>query len=162
MNRLRILGICGALCLMATSAWGQALAFGSDSAVLFTRVHLDNVTEFESILNQAHELLKKSDNPVRRQQADGWKVFRTLDQTTAGIAIYVSVITPVVKSADYNLTTIFEEELTEKDAKAMNARLLACLAAPQFSYPIDPVALPNFESVPAKPRKTVVKSVAHQ
>jgi hypothetical protein len=161
MNGLRVLGICSLLCTLASSAGAQTLEFGSDSAVVFTRVHLDNVVEFESILNQAHELLKKSDNPIRRQQAEGWKVFRTTDQATGGIAIYVSVITPVVKSADYSLTTIFDEELSEKDAKILNARFQACLAAPQFSYPIDAVVLPSVEPMTAKPRQTVSKSNRH-
>jgi hypothetical protein len=146
---------------VATGVEAQPLAFGSESAVVFTRVHVNSVEDFEAILSQAHELLKKSDNPVRRQQAEGWKVFRTVDQATGGIAIYVSVITPVVKSADYDLSTIFEEELNEKDAKAVNARLVSCLAAPPFSYPIDLVTLPNFEPVSMKARATVVKPTRH-
>jgi len=161
MNPKRILTGCAVLCAVAVNGSAQTLSFGSETAVVFTRVHLDNVAEFESILTQAHDLLKKSDNPVRRQQAEGWRIFRTSDQTAAGIAIYVSVITPTVRSADYNLTTLFEEELSEKDAKALNARLQACLAAPQFSYSLDAITLPDFEPV-MKSRKPVTKSSRRQ
>jgi hypothetical protein len=157
-RRLRVLGICSLLCTIASGAAAQTLEFGSDGAVVFTRVHLDKIAEFESILDQTHELLKKSDNPIRRQQAEAWKVFRTTDQAAGEIAIYVSVITPVVKSADYSLTTIFDEELSEKDAKSLTARFQGCLAAPQFAYSIDPVALVVPEPASSKVRRASAKS----
>jgi hypothetical protein len=75
-----------------------------------SRVHL-HVHIRRGVLKEA---LAKSEDPVRRQQAAGWKVFKVADATQTGIAIYVLIMDPVVKEADYTpLKILYEGFQTE-------------------------------------------------
>ena len=53
--------------------------------------------------------MQKSSKPERKQQAASWKVFKAAEAGAGGAVIYVSVISPAVKGADYTVTTILAE-----------------------------------------------------
>jgi hypothetical protein len=82
---------------------------GTDGAVLLNFVKADKTADFEMIMAKLKEALNKSDKPERKQQAAGWKVFKAGEQGAGGTAIYVTVIDPVVKGADYTVSTILAE-----------------------------------------------------
>ena len=46
---------------------------------------------------------------MRLEQAKGWRVFKAAEAATAGAALYVFVIDPPVKDADYSVTGILGE-----------------------------------------------------
>ena len=83
--------------------------FAGDGAVLLNFIKADHVADFEMILGKLKEALAKSEKPERKQQAESWKVFKANEPGPAGAAIYVSVIYPSVKGADYTVTTILNE-----------------------------------------------------
>lgn len=83
--------------------------FAGDGAVLLNFIKADHVADFEMILGKLKEALAKSEKPERKQQAESWKVFKANEAGPAGAAIYVSVIYPSVKGADYTVTTILNE-----------------------------------------------------
>ena len=83
--------------------------FAGDGAVLLNFIKADHVADFEMILGKLKEALAKSEKPERKQQAESWKVFKANEAGPAGAAIYVSVIYPSVKGADYTVTTILSE-----------------------------------------------------
>ncbi|MEQ1912751.1 MAG: hypothetical protein ABMA15_28305 [Vicinamibacterales bacterium] len=83
--------------------------FAGDGAVLLNFIKADHVADFEMILGKLKEALAKSEKPERKQQAESWKVFKANEAGPAGAAIYVSVIYPSVKGADYTVTTILAE-----------------------------------------------------
>ena len=55
------------------------------------------------------EALNKSDKPERKEQAKSWKLFKAAEAGAGGAAIYVSIIEPAVKGADYTVSTILAE-----------------------------------------------------
>ena len=83
--------------------------FAGDGAVLLNFIKADHVADFEMILGKLKEALAKSEKPERKQQAESWKVFKANEPGPGGAAIYVSVIYPSVKGADYTVTTILNE-----------------------------------------------------
>ena len=83
--------------------------FAGDGAVLLNFIKADHVADFEMILEKLKDALNKSEKPERKQQAASWKVFKAAEAGPAGAAIYVSVIYPSVKGADYTVTTVINE-----------------------------------------------------
>ena len=69
----------------------------------------DKTADFEAVVAKLREALQKSDKPGRSQQATSWKVFRAAEPAANGTTLYVFVIDPVVKGADYTVSTILAE-----------------------------------------------------
>jgi hypothetical protein len=61
------------------------------------------------VVTKLKEALQKSDKPERKQQAVSWKVFKSPDPAAGGNALYVFVIDPAVKDADYTVSNILAE-----------------------------------------------------
>ena len=68
----------------------------------------DKIADFEMVMGKLKEALAKSENPQRKQQAASWKVFKSADPAGAN-TLYVYVIDPVVKGADYQVSNIIAE-----------------------------------------------------
>jgi hypothetical protein len=83
--------------------------FAGDGAVLLNFIKADHVADFEVVLGKLKDALAKSEKPERKQQAASWKVFKASEAGPGGAAIYVSVVYPAVKGADYTVTTILAE-----------------------------------------------------
>jgi hypothetical protein len=65
------------------------------------------------------EALQKSDKPERKQQAQTWKVFKSPDPAAGGNVLYVFVIDPAVKEADYTVSNILAEGFTPAELNEM-------------------------------------------
>ena len=83
--------------------------FAGDGALLLNFIKADHVADYEMIVGKLKEALQKSEKPERKQQAANWKVFKAAEAGAGGAAIYVSVVYPAVKGADYTVTTILAE-----------------------------------------------------
>jgi hypothetical protein len=83
--------------------------FSSDAGLMLIFVKPDKTADFETILARVKDALVKSDKPQRREQAAGWKVFKARETGPGAVAIYVSVMDPVVKDADYSLGALLTE-----------------------------------------------------
>jgi hypothetical protein len=87
----------------------QALfVFSGDAGLFVAAIKPDKAADFEMLMGKLKEGLAKSDNPVRKQQAAGWKVFKAAESTPDKV-LYVLVIDPVVKDADYTPLKILYE-----------------------------------------------------
>jgi hypothetical protein len=60
-------------------------------------------------MTKVKEALMKSEKPERKQQAAGWKVFKSPDPAAGGNVLYVFLIDPVLKGADYQISNIITE-----------------------------------------------------
>jgi hypothetical protein len=68
-------------------------------------------------MGKLHEALTKTDKPERKQQATGWKIFKSTDPGPGGNVLYVAFIDPPLKGADYTVAKIlFEVFPTEVQA----------------------------------------------
>ena len=77
--------------------------------MILNPIRPDKVMEFEQVLGRLHEALARSTDPVRRQQAAGWKAFKAVEPGPNGNALYVFVMDPAVKGADYTVSKILSE-----------------------------------------------------
>ena len=56
-----------------------------------------------------HDALANSDKPERKQQAAGWKIYKSTEPGPGGNVFYVAVINPTLKGADYTVAKILYE-----------------------------------------------------
>ncbi len=93
---------------------GQAQAvsnprlFPNDAGMVLNFIKPDKTADFEAVMAKLKEALMKSDKPDRKAQAAGWKVFKSADPAGANI-LYVFIIDPAVKGADYQVSNIIAE-----------------------------------------------------
>ena len=83
--------------------------FSGDSGLVLNFIKADKTADFESVMAKLKEALNKSDKLERKQQAAGWKILKAAEPGAGGAVLYVFVIDPVVKDADYTVSTILAE-----------------------------------------------------
>ena len=79
--------------------------FASDAGLVLNFIKPDKVEDFERTMTRLREALQKSNKPARHDQAASWKVFRAAEPGANGGVLYVFVIDPAVKGADYTIST---------------------------------------------------------
>lgn len=84
------------------------LPLEGDVALITILIKPDKTADFEQVLAKLKEALNKSENPQRKQQAAGWKVFKGT-QMAQGNAVYIMRIDPVVKGAEYDISRLIAE-----------------------------------------------------
>jgi hypothetical protein len=88
--------------------------FGSDAGLVLNFIKADKTADFEAVMGKLKEALGKSDKPERKQQAASWKVFKSPEPAAGGNVLYVFVIDPAVKDADYTVSTILAEAFPQE------------------------------------------------
>ena len=87
----------------------QPRVFASDAGLVLNFVKPDKAADFEMVMGKLREALQKSDKPERRQQGESWKIYRAVEPGAGGNVLFVFVIQPPVKDADYTVSTILAE-----------------------------------------------------
>jgi hypothetical protein len=91
--------------------------FASDHGLIFNAIRPDKVMDFEMVLSKLRDALANSKDPVRNQQGWGWKIYKATEPGPNGSVLYVFVMDPAVKGADYGVAKILAEayptEITE-------------------------------------------------
>lgn len=90
------------------------LTFDGDVALWTIAIKPDKVADFERVIARLREALVNSEDPLRRQQAEGWKVMKMARPLPDGNIAYVHVISPVVENADYTVMQILYDELPDE------------------------------------------------
>jgi hypothetical protein len=93
----------------AAQAAPTARLFASDAGMVLNFIKTDKTADFEAVIGKLKEALQKSEKPERKQQAASWKVFKSPDPAAGGNVLYVFMIDPAVKGADYTVSTILAE-----------------------------------------------------
>ena len=128
--------------------------FGTDAGVVMTFVHPDRTDDFERVLAYLEEALRQSENPIRRQQAEHWQIYRSSDPGPNGAVFYVSFMEPVLKGADYNIAHILDEELPAARADELVGELTATLTQRQSTLSLD--SLMHLTDPPVEPEEEEV------
>ena len=112
--------------LSATTAFAQAApaaaaqaapttrVFASDGGMVLNFIKPDKTADFEAVVGKLKEALQKSAKPERKQQAASWKVFKSPDPAAGGNVLYVFIIDPSVKGADYTVSNILAEAFPQE------------------------------------------------
>ena len=110
--------VCG---LVAGSASAQQAAaapakrvFASDAGMVLNFIKADKTADFEAVMAKLKEALAKSDKPERKAQAASWKVFKSPEPAAGGNVLYVFIMDPSVKDADYTVSTILAEAFPQE------------------------------------------------
>jgi hypothetical protein len=82
--------------------------FPNDGGMVLNFIKPDKTADFEMVMGKLKEALMKSEKPERKQQAAGWKIFKSPDPAGANV-LYVFVIDPSLKGADYQVSNIITE-----------------------------------------------------
>ena len=117
-----------------------ALVFASNAGILFSPIKPDQEAAFEEILGRVQEALAKSVDPVRKQQAAGWKVYKSTEPFQ-GSTLYISVMDPVVKDASYNVFPILQEGYGDVAAREMFEKFRNAHAGGQNLASMNPILL---------------------
>src|SRR4051794_18485042 len=72
-------------------AVSNARTFPNDAGMVLNFIKPDKTADFEAVMGKLKEALQKSDKPERKQQAAGWKVFKSPDPAGMNV-LYVFVI----------------------------------------------------------------------
>lgn len=102
----------------APAAASNQRLFPGDGAMVLNFIKPDKVADFEMVMEKLKEALMKSEKPERKQQATGWKVFKSPDPAGAN-TLYVFVIDPVLKGADYQVSNIIAEAFPGAEANVI-------------------------------------------
>lgn len=92
----------------AAAAAPTKRVFASDAGMVLNFIKPDKTADFEAVMVKLKEALMKSEKPERKQQAASWKVFKSPDPAGANV-LYVFVIDPSIKDADYTVSNILSE-----------------------------------------------------
>jgi hypothetical protein len=105
--------------------------FASDAGLVLNFIKPDKTGDFEAVIARLKEALAKSANPERKQQAASWKVFKSPEPATGGNALYVFVMDPSVKGADYTVTNILAEAFPPIEVNELYKRYAGAYAPGQ-------------------------------
>jgi hypothetical protein len=98
----------------AAAAAPTARTFAGDGGLVLNFIKPDKTADFEAVIAKLKEALQKSEKPERKQQAASWKVFKSPDPAAGGNVLYVFIIEPSVKGADYTVSTILNEAFPQE------------------------------------------------
>ncbi len=105
--------------------------FPNDAAVWLHFIKPDKVADFEMVLTKLKEGLAKSEKPERKQQLEGWKIYKSPDPAGAN-TLFVMVITPV-KGADYSIANIISEAYPAAEANTILTAYAAAYGSPAMN-----------------------------
>src|SRR5215468_11775422 len=83
--------------------------FANDAGLVLNFIKPDKTADFEAVMGKLKEALQKSTKPERKQQAASWKVFKSPEPAAGGNVLYVFIVDPSVKGADYTVSNILAE-----------------------------------------------------
>ena len=93
--------------------------FGSATGVVLNFIKADKTADFEEVVAKLKDALQSSPNATRKEQAASWKVYKSPDPGPAGSVLYMFIIDPVVKGADYAVATILAEGFSGDEFTAL-------------------------------------------
>ncbi len=124
----------------------QGRVFASEAGAVLSTVRADRVADFEKVIGRVHAALAVATAPARRAQAAGWKVYRVTEPGPGASALYLFVMDPAVKDADYTISRILGDaypaevqELFELyNGAVLSQSLLSLTAVARFGEPFTP------------------------
>jgi hypothetical protein len=93
---------------VASAQAPTARTFAPDAGLVLNFIKPAKTADFEAVMAKVKEGLTKSTKPERNEQAKSWKVFKSPDPAGENV-LYVFVIDPAVKGADYTISNILAE-----------------------------------------------------
>lgn len=83
--------------------------FNMGAGLIQNTIKPDKTADFEMVMGKVKEALLKSEDPIRKQQALGWRIYKASEPGPNGSVLYIFLIDPSVKDADYTIAKILSE-----------------------------------------------------
>jgi hypothetical protein len=115
----------------AAAAAPTVRTFAGDGGMVLNFVKPDKTADFEAVIAKLKEALAKSEKPERKEQAKSWKVFKSPDPAAGGNALYVFIIDPAIKGADYTVSNILAEAFPPAEVNELYKQYAAAYASGQ-------------------------------
>jgi hypothetical protein len=93
------------------------LTLSSPSGVLLVPIKPDQTAAFEEFAKKLKAGLEKTQDPVLKQQAAGFKIYKSAEPFGPN-ALYVIVIDPAVPNAEYELFAMLQKTMTPEELRA--------------------------------------------
>jgi hypothetical protein len=93
------------------------LALTSPTGVLLVPIKQDQTAAFEEFAKKLKAGLDKTQDPVLKQQAAGFKIYKSAEPFGPN-ALYVIVIDPVVPNGEYELFAMLQKTMTPEELRA--------------------------------------------
>lgn len=114
---------CAAAMLVPAAAGAQdqtnVRKYPHDGGMVLNFIKPDKTADFEQVMAKLKEALQKSDKPERKQQAASWQIFKSPDPAAGGNVLYVFIVNPSVKEADYTVSTILAEAFPPEEVNEL-------------------------------------------
>jgi hypothetical protein len=127
----------------------STLVFGSDVAMVINPIKPDKTADFEMVMTRLRKALEQSTDPIRRQQASGWKILKATEPGPAGSVLYLFIMDPAVKNADYTVSRILAEGFPT-EVENLWAKLRDAYAAPMHRLTLQILAPTSLTSPAVK------------
>jgi hypothetical protein len=111
----------------------QKTMFTGDVVIQAFAINPDKTADYEQVIAKLKDALSKSEAPEAKQQLAGWKVIKNAMPNPDGSIVYIHVISPVVKNADYSImNNIYSAVKDPAEQKAVYDSYRASMKAPLF------------------------------
>ncbi|MEO7274214.1 MAG: hypothetical protein ABI211_19640 [Vicinamibacterales bacterium] len=95
---------------------------GASGAFMFV-IKADQTANFEELVGKVKAAMTSSENPVRKQQAAGYRVFKAAEPSGAN-ALYLCLVDPAIPAAEYDPLVILSESLGQSAGTPENQEML--------------------------------------
>jgi hypothetical protein len=87
----------------------QKTTYTGDMVIAAYVVNAGKEADYEKVIATLKDALAKSSKPEAKQQLAGWKVIKNSANQPDGSPLYLHIISPIVKEADYSITNLVYE-----------------------------------------------------
>ena len=107
--------------------------FTGDIVVMAFAINPDKTADYEKVIASLKDALSKSEAPEAKQQLAGWKIIKNAMPNPDGSIVYIHIISPVVKNADYSImNNIYAAVKDPAEQKAVFDMYRGAMKAPLF------------------------------
>ena len=106
--------------------------FPAEGAMWLHFIKADKAADFEMVIGKLKEALAKSEKPERKQQGEGWKFYRSPEPAGANV-LFVMIIDPALKGADYQISNIIAESFPAAEATEILRKYSEAYANPAMN-----------------------------
>jgi hypothetical protein len=96
---------------------------GDVGSLLFT-IKGDQSATFEELITKVKDALTNSEDPVKKQQAGSFKVYKAAEPAAGGNVLYILLADPAVKGAEYDPIMIMVDALGKDYATPENQAMM--------------------------------------
>src|SRR5712691_4248692 len=104
-----------------------------DIVVMAFAINPDKTADYEKVIGSLKDALSKSEAPEAKEQLAGWKIIKNAMPNPDGSIVYIHIISPVVKNADYSImNNIYAAVKDPAEQKAVFDMYRGAMKAPLF------------------------------